>query len=182
MSAICFNLDQSKILSSGNGLKICKRINVTGGIEALIFGPSLNPSSSKGDSLWHEKAFWKHYRKRRNCGQPSSPFPTMFSTLTRRNFTIWATVTFLSANDFSLDKAEILLPRKNLICSAQLLFTIKQSFRLLQIESSSRQENKCNSKIEVYTRMSRKHCGKRRKCWLPAFFFFSNNFFKSILS
>ena len=42
-------------------------------------------------------------------------------------------------------------------------------------------KNKCDSKAEVCSGMIRKHCGKRRKCWLPAFSPF-HNFFESFLS
>ena len=37
------------------------------------------------------------------------------------------------------------------------------------MQSISRQQNNSDSKIESYVVKSRKHCGKRRKCWLPAF-------------
>ena len=42
------------------------------------------------------------------------------------------------------------------------LFIKRQNFRLLQIESMCRQQNKCASEIEICYRMSKKHCGKRR--------------------
>ena len=45
----------------------------------------------------------------------------------------------------------------------------QQNFRQVQIESLYRQQNKCESKIEIWYGKGRKHCGKRRKCWLPAF-------------
>ena len=35
------------------------------------------------------------------------------------------------------------------------------------IESICRRQNKCTLKIEILFWMDRKHCGKRRKCWLP---------------
>ena len=40
---------------------------------------------------------------------------------------------------------------------------------LVQIQRISRQQNKCNLKTEIIFGMVRKHSGKRRKCWLPAF-------------
>ena len=43
--------------------------------------------------------------------------------------------------------------------------TKQQNFRLNQIESICRQQNKRYSKIDVCYWMSRKQCGKRRKCW-----------------
>ena len=41
------------------------------------------------------------------------------------------------------------------------------TFRLVQIESICRQQNKCNLRIEILFGLTRKKCGKRRKCWLP---------------
>ena len=42
-------------------------------------------------------------------------------------------------------------------------------FRLVQIQSICRRQNKCDSKTQICSGKGRKHCGKRRKCWLPAF-------------
>ena len=39
----------------------------------------------------------------------------------------------------------------------------------IQIERHCRRQNKSDSKTELYVGKSRKHCGKWRKCWLPAF-------------
>ena len=49
------------------------------------------------------------------------------------------------------------------------LFTKQQNSKLLQIESISRRQNKCDSKIEISFEKDRNICGKRKKCWLPAF-------------
>ena len=38
-----------------------------------------------------------------------------------------------------------------------------------KIERICRQQNKYNLTTDVLFGMGRKHCGKRRKCWLPAF-------------
>ena len=48
-------------------------------------------------------------------------------------------------------------------------FDSLQNFKLVQIESICRRQNKCNPNIEICFENGRKHCGKRRKCWLPAF-------------
>ena len=40
---------------------------------------------------------------------------------------------------------------------------------MVQIESFRRRQNKCDSKAEISFGEGRKHCEKRRKCWLPAF-------------
>ena len=53
---------------------------------------------------------------------------------------------------------------------------------LLQIESLCRRQYKCDSKVDVCCRMSRKRCGKRRKCCLPAFSPFPHNVLKSFFS
>ena len=44
-----------------------------------------------------------------------------------------------------------------------------QNFGPVQIENICRQQNKCDSKTEICFGKGRKHCGKKRKCWLPAF-------------
>ena len=49
------------------------------------------------------------------------------------------------------------------------LFTKQQNFRLIQIESICRGQNKCDRKIEICFGTGRKHCEKGRKCWSPAF-------------
>ena len=59
--------------------------------------------------------------------------------------------------------------------------TKQQISRLVQIESICRQNN-YDSDIEICIWKSRKHCGKRRKCWLPAFSPFSAVFSKGLFS
>ena len=75
-----------------------------------------------------------------------------------------------SANTFNLHQTKIL--------SCGYLFTKRQNFRLVQIESICRRQNKCDWKIEICFGKGRKHCGKRRKCWLPAFSPFPTMFLK----
>ena len=60
------------------------------------------------------------------------------------------------------------------------LFTKRQNFRLVQIESTCRRQNKCDSKIEIVFGWVENILGKRRKCWLPAFSPFAQNVFKSL--
>ena len=53
------------------------------------------------------EAFWKHCRKRRKCWWPAfSPFPTMFSTLPKRNFNFSVAFILLSARSFNLDQSK----------------------------------------------------------------------------
>ena len=55
----------------------------------------------------------------------------------------------------------------------------QQIFRLVQIESICRQQNRYNLITEMLFEMCRKYCEKRRKCWLPAFSPFPTMFSKS---
>ena len=48
-------------------------------------------------------------------------------------------------------------------------YSLFQNFRPVQIESICRQQFKCLSKVEICFGKGRKHCWKRRKCWLPPF-------------
>ena len=65
------------------------------------------------------------------------------------------------------------------------LFTVQQILRLVQIQRICRQQNNCKLKTEILFGMGRKHCGKRRKCWLPAFSpfptMFSKGFFLGVV-
>ena len=45
--------------------------------------------------------------------------------------------------------------------------TTQQNFILVQIQGICRKLNKCDLKAEICFWKGRKHCGKRRKCWLP---------------
>ena len=45
-----------------------------------------------------------------------------------------------------------------------------------KIKSICRQQNKCDSKKGNLLGKDRKHCRKRRKCWLPAFSLFPTVF------
>ena len=39
---------------------------------------------------------------------------------------------------------------------------------MVQIKTICRRQNECERKIEIWFGKGRKHCGRRRKCWLPA--------------
>ena len=54
------------------------------------------------------------------------------------------------------------------------------NFRLVQIESICRRQIECDRIIEIYFWKGRKHCGKRRKFWLPAFSPFPTMFSKGL--
>ena len=60
------------------------------------------------------------------------------------------------------------------------MFTTHQNFGLVQIESICRQQNTCKLKTGTLFGMVRKHCGKRRKCWLPAFSSGHSHVFKGL--
>ena len=49
------------------------------------------------------------------------------------------------------------------------LCTKRRNSGLVEIESVCRRHNDCNLKKEILSGTGRKHCGKRRKRWLPAF-------------
>ena len=59
--------------------------------------------------------------------------------------------------------------------------TNRQNFKPIQIESIRRRQFKCESKMEISFGKGRKQCGKRRKCWLPAFSSFSTMLSKGFL-
>ena len=92
----------------------------------------------------------------------------MFSTFPKPNFNFSFTFILLSANAFNLEQSKTLLFGKEL--------------RDVQIQSICRRQININSKFETCFGMVRKHCGKRRKCWLKAFFCFSHKVFKSFPS
>ena len=55
-----------------------------------------------------EVAFWKHYGKRRKCWKPAfSPFPRMFSTLPKTNYSFSVNFILSSASAFKLDWSKI---------------------------------------------------------------------------
>ena len=70
-----------------------------------------------------------------------------------------------------------------MIMIRNLFFTKQQNCTQVQIEVICRRQNKCNSKKkEICVGKGRKHSGKRRKCWLPAFSPFSTMFSKAYFS
>ena len=63
--------------------------------------------------------------------------------------------------------------------------TKRQIFRLVHIQITCRWQNKSKWKIVIWFGKGRKHCGKRRKCWWPAFSpfptMFSKGFFPRVV-
>ena len=49
------------------------------------------------------------------------------------------------------------------------LFTKRRNCRHVKTENICRQQIECDSKSEICFGKAKKHCGKRRKCWSPAF-------------
>ena len=49
------------------------------------------------------------------------------------------------------------------------LYSKQRNFQLTETGKICRQQNKCDLKIKCCCWKGRKHCGKRRKYWLPAF-------------
>ena len=85
---ICFNLDQSKLLSFGN---------------ELTHSHTMTHFDAPG-----KQAFRKHCVKRRNCLlQAISPFPPVFSNLLGNFLPILSNLKMSSANSFSLEESKI---------------------------------------------------------------------------
>ena len=55
---------------------------------------------------------------------------------------------------------------------------LKNGCRLVQLESKCRWQFQCSSNGIIFLQQDGKHCGKRRKCWLPAFSPISAMFFE----
>ena len=67
-----------------------------------------------------------------------------------------------------IDSCENFLPNDKFLDLSKLKAFADDKINV-QIESICRRQNKCNLKTEILFGIGRKHCGKRRKCWLPAF-------------
>ena len=99
----------------------------------------------------------------------------------RNTFWYFFFITFilLSTNAFNLDQSKILpFGKEFTITKTNFNSTKWQNFTLVHIQSICRRQNICDSKIKIYIGKNRKHWGKRRKCWLPAF---SCDVFKSFI-
>ena len=107
-------------------------------------------------------------RNARNC--MNQPFPTQISNFHSH--------LFLQMLSFWTSIKTLILFHKELT-TLTLYQTTK--FRLVKIENICRWHNKCVRKIEIAVGKGRKHCGKRRKCWLPAFSPFPSMFSKGFL-
>ena len=100
----------------------------------------------------------------RNCSlRAISPFPTVFKTF----------VLYTCKNYGLFGKG--LTPFN----------TKRRNFTPVQIESVCIRQLESVSKIRICFEKGRNHCGKRRKCWLPAFSsfptMFSKGFFRRVL-
>ena len=116
-SAICFYLDQSKILSSGNRFR------------QLLIDFTLS-QTSPGFYVFAVQVSWKHLGKRRNYSKwVISPFPTVFSTHLENFLPLSSDMTLLSANSFSLDESKFCRLGKGWLFSTQswLLTTLKKN-------------------------------------------------------
>ena len=121
---------------------------------SVISQQLVNPSMLSCNSSYQHSA---QYSVEKDCLH-FSPFLTMFSILPKKGSIVESTFTLWSAN------------------ALNLYHTI--SFGLVRIESICRWQMKYNWKIEICFGKGRKHCRKRRKCWLPAFSPFSTMFSK----
>ena len=127
MSAICFNLDQSKILSSGNELSSIFSITYH-----VILSTKMKFHLIHFHTIPHFDALkiyscGKHCEKRRNClEQAISPFLTMFSTLYGTYFPFYMHFKISSAICFNLDQSKILSSCNGLI--NHIYFVITKCF------------------------------------------------------
>ena len=81
-----------------------------------------------------EESFRKYCGKSRKCWLPAfSPFPTVFSTVQRREIIILARFNLSSANALSLDKSKILSFGKGLMFQIQVLSSV--SYLTFQLHS-----------------------------------------------
>ena len=95
-----------------------------------------------------------------------SPLPTVFST-SLENFQLFTSNWKLSSADcFNLDQFKI-LSSGNGSTLYQMKFLDGSKLKAFPDE-----QNKCNLNTEILFEMSRKQCGKWRKCWLAAFLHF----------
>ena len=76
----------------------------------------MKPSDVSG-----KEAFSKHCGKKRKCWKPAfSPFPTMYSTLSKTEIIIYVTSILSSANAFNFDQVRLLWSGNGLMHSEKL--------------------------------------------------------------
>ena len=147
-SANCFNLDQSKILSSGNGLMLDDYPN-----------PFPNkPWMLRVYSTSLLKTLWE---KEKMLVTSIFSFPHSVFYSMKKKIIILATFNLSSVNAFNSVMFKILLFGKERVKS-----TRQHKFSFVQTESICRHKNKCDPKTEICFQKSKKHTGKSRKCWL----------------
>ena len=104
----------------------------------------------------------------------------MSSILSKTIIKHFSKVYFVICKCFQFGKVPFLMFGTDYKKTIIKLFTKQQIIRLVQIESICKQQNKRNLKTAILFGKGRKHCGKRRKCWLPAFSPFPTMFSKGI--
>ena len=130
-------------------------------------------------------------RKGGNAGnQHLLIFPQCFSTLPEANFSFWAKFTLLSANTFNSYQSKILLFGKELNERSDLFDKCSQKQWIETLyETGTKWKDllttkEWNWKLIILGGRGTEHCGKRIKCWLPAFYpfptAFSNGFFPNV--
>ena len=176
LSAICFDLDQSKILLSGNSLTLYHT------------RPTFNTLAKEG--------FGKHCGKKRKCWEPAfSSFPAMFSILSQREIVTLTTFNLSSANAFTLVMSKNLSFGKGLnmtsssatfeniglkeaitcyklqrqwpphhLMFSKLLITINHKYSVELVSSLTTKSHTCML-ATLEKEDFPKFCGKRRKCF-----------------
>ena len=77
---------------------------------------------------------------------------------------------FIHISDIvSLFAAELEKPKITITGKGLTLIVDYKNFTFVHFQGYCRQQNECGPKIKKKNQRSRKHCGKRRKCWLSAY-------------
>ena len=119
-----------------------------------------------------KRRFWKHCGKRRKCWLPAfSPFPAMFSILSKREIIVLAIFFLSSANVFNFRKSNSLSFDKDLTLSQTT------NFRLFQTERVCRRQFQTWWKGQKVILTGRKHWEKE-KLLVTSNFSISHSVFK----
>ena len=139
LSAICLNLDKSKILASGNGFKC-------------------GTTCGKRSKSWFTIII----------------FLLFVNSLPNDKILDWSKLKAFANDILKLAKRMVFVSDRveNIVGKGENAGYIKS-------QSICRRQNKCNLTTDVLFWMDRIHCGKRRKCWLPAFSPFVAMFLKA---
>ena len=169
-SAICFNLDQSKILSSGNGLAATFQFSSAA---SLNLGRAQNHVFGNGfrslQIQLHRNKVWQqemsHVERGLNASAQKNFWP-------KSGFTVYPRLKFVQLATSPDVGSQVSLMYE--------LFTKWQFFRQDQIQNKCRQQIQNCKNDDFCLWQGGKPYGKRRKCWLPAFSLFPTRFSEDV--